>query len=428
MATVNLLLRTKKNPANINIRFTNGRAIDLFSKINVFVDPKNWDKKNGKIRNVIDVPNRDSLNIKFAELKIFVLNEFNANFMEGEIIDKEWLDKTVNNFFKRPKGEKNKKNDTTKIYFLNFCIWWLDNKSSTWKTTNNKYMDESTKKQYRSHLEIIKKYEAFTKKRIKLKDVSEEKIKSLISYMEETEGYEYNTVKRHIGRFKFFCGRAEADNIDINNNFKERYFATKTEEVMEPYLNEAEIEKIFKQDFSHDEVLDGVRDNFIIGLWTGLRVSDFNNHLDTSNIKDDFIEIKTEKTDTWVSIPVHPQIRFILDKRCGLLPEKLSDQKFNKHIKTICQICNIDNEMRGKLFDADTKRNKIDIYPKYKLVSSHICRRSFATNLYGLVSNSVIQAVGGWSTEKMMLNYIKKTKREHAEILRDTWNKKYNLK
>lgn len=428
MATVNLLLRTKKNPANINIRFSNGRAIDIFSKTNVFIDPKNWDSEKGKIRNVIEVPNRDSLNIKFSELKTYVLNEFNASYMDGEIIDKEWLDKTINKFFKRPTGEVNKKNEPNRIYFVDFSTWWLDEKANTWKNSKNKYMAKSAKKQYKSHLEIIKKFESKFKTRLKFKNLSEEIINSIINFMEESENYEYNTVKRHIGRFKFFCNRAEAENIDINKNFKERFFATKTEEIMEPYLNEAEIEKIFKEDFSHDLTLDNIRDNFIIGLWTGLRVSDFNNKLDITNIQDDFIEIQTEKTDIWVSIPVHPQVRYILNKRCGLLPEKLSDQKFNIHIKTICQICNIDNEIKGKLFDKDTKRNKVGIYPKYKLVSSHICRRSFATNLYGLVPNSVIQAVGGWSTEKMMLKYIKKTKREHAEILRDTWKKKYETK
>jgi hypothetical protein len=32
---------------------------------------------------------------------------------------------------------------------------------------------------------------------------------------------------------------------------------------------------VFKLDLRHDDLLDNVRDNFIIGLWTGLRVSDF---------------------------------------------------------------------------------------------------------------------------------------------------------
>jgi hypothetical protein len=62
--------------------------------------------------------------------------------------------------------------------------------------------------------------------------------------------------------------------------------------------------------------------------------------------------------------------------------------------------------MQGKLFNPKVKRNKVDNYKKYLLVSSHICKRSFDTNLYGVIPNSVIQNVGGWATEKMMLHYI----------------------
>jgi hypothetical protein len=50
--------------------------------------------------------------------------------------------------------------------------------------------------------------------------------------------------------------------------------------------------------------------------------------------------------------------------------------------------------------------NKINYYQKHELVSSHICT-ILATNLFGS-ANHVIQAVGGWATEQMMLHYIKK--------------------
>jgi hypothetical protein len=38
------------------------------------------------------------------------------------------------------------------------------------------------------------------------------------------------------------------------------------------------------------------------------------------------------------------------------------------------------------------------------------------------VPNYVIQAVGGWSTEKMMLHYIKKSNREQAAELKKYWD------
>lgn len=428
MATVKLYLATDKNPANIYIRFLNGRAIDIVSQINVFVNPKTWDKDRQKIRNVIEVPNRDTLNSKFDKLKTFVVDEFNLDFMDGQIIDKQWLDSAVSKFFNRPKQEVKKTIESHNVYYSDFANWWLNNKAKTWKTEKNAYLNTTAIKQYKSFVKIFEKFERKKNVKVRFKTLTSDQINDFVTFLEDDEVYAENTVLRHVSRLTFFCNRAEGLNIDVNKNFQEKIFITKTEEVMEPYHPENEIESIFKYDFSYNETLDDVCDNYIIGLWTGLRVSDFNNNLDISNIDGDFIEIKTEKTDTWVSIPIHPHVRQILNKRMGLLPPKLSDQKFNKYIKDICFVVGIDNEMRGKLFDKETKRDIIGVYPKYKLVSSHICRRSFATNLYGLVPNAVIQEVGGWSTEKMMLKYIKKTKRESAEVIRDTWKKKYETK
>jgi integrase len=190
-----------------------------------------------------------------------------------------------------------------------------------------------------------------------------------------------------------------------------------------------EITKIYNHDLSKKPELDSARDNLIIGLWTGLRVSDFNNKLKIDNFDEDFIEIETEKTKTFVSIPVHWMIRDILIKRGGKLPEKVSDQKFNKHIKTIAAELKFDRMMMGGVAKIDPvtkiKRKVVDLYPKHELITSHICRRSFATNNFGTVSNSTLMAICGWKSEEQMLDYIKKTNREHAEVLKKVWDKKY---
>ena len=89
-------------------------------------------------------------------------------------------------------------------------------------------------------------------------------------------------------------------------------------------------------------------------------------------------------------------------------------------------LCDIDQEIKGKLFNSKEKRNVTGMYAKHKLVSSHICRRSFCSNLYGVIPNHVLQSICGWSTEGMMLNYMKKTKRESADVLKTYWKEKYN--
>jgi integrase len=238
-----------------------------------------------------------------------------------------------------------------------------------------------------------------------------------------SDNYSIQTTKRQATRFKFFLNRAENMNLEVNKNYKEPIkISQENEEVKEIYLNEKEIESIYNLDYSENLMLDNIRDNFIIGLCTGLRVSDFNNNLSQTNFIDGFIEIKTKKTGSIVAIPLHKYVVEILKKRNGNLPKKVNDVQFNESIKTVCQDAKINEKCIGYLFDAKAKRNKLGEHEKYLLVSSHICRRSFATNLFGKVPNYVIQAVGGWSTETMMLHYIKKSNREQAEELKKYWD------
>ena len=80
------------------------------------------------------------------------------------------------------------------------------------------------------------------------------------------------------------------------------------------------------------------------------------------------------------------------------------------------------------LFESSPKKPKIfrkenGIYKKWELVSTHIGRRSFATNHYGKLPTPVLMSATGHTTEKMFLAYIGKSSIDNAEILRSYWNK-----
>ena len=427
MATIKFLISGKKTPAEIKVRYLNGRKIDILCGAKLFVDPKNWDEKNQKIRNVISVPDRDKINSKLIELKLHIFNAANVDFIEGEILNRIWLEKTISKFFNRPSVDAKKAIEYHKIYLSDFASWWLKEKAPKYKVSADKYMDDTTIRHYTILNNLIKKYEG--KDKIKFSSIDDVLLDNFSEFL-TSEKYAEKTAKRMIGRFKFFCGRAEAENIIISQSYKNRVFVAKEKhDYKEPYFDEIEISKIYNLDLSKDATLDNVRDNLIIGLWTGLRVSDFNNKLKLDNFHDDFIEIETEKTKTFVSIPVHWMIREILKKRNGNLPEKISDPKFNKHIKSISKRLKFNQSMMGGVSTVDEKtgikRKVVKIYEKHELVTSHICRRSFATNNYGTVPNQTLMAICGWASEEQMLDYIKKTNREHAETLKKVWDNKY---
>lgn len=63
-------------------------------------------------------------------------------------------------------------------------------------------------------------------------------------------------------------------------------------------------------------------------------------------------------------------------------------------------------------------KNVEKTYPKYKLVSSHTARRSFATNAYKAgVPTIAIMKITGHTKESTFLKYIKVSAQENAEML-----------
>jgi len=159
MATLKLFVSGKKTPLEIKARYLNGRAIDIISGTNLFVDPKNWDDKNQKIRNVISVPDRDKINTKLSELKNHIFNAANVDFMEGEILNRIWLEKSIAKFFNRPAVNSKKVVELHKIYLTDFAVWWLKEKAPKFKVSANKYMDDRTIGHYEILKNLINKFE-----------------------------------------------------------------------------------------------------------------------------------------------------------------------------------------------------------------------------------------------------------------------------
>lgn len=96
----------------------------------------------------------------------------------------------------------------------------------------------------------------------------------------------------------------------------------------------------------------------------------------------------------------------------------MSEQKLNKHIKELCRMAGI----RQKVEVSITRGTGVErtIKEKWEMVSTHTARRSFATNAYkaGVPSLAIMQ-VTGHTTEKSFLKYIKISREENAELLRD---------
>jgi integrase len=89
----------------------------------------------------------------------------------------------------------------------------------------------------------------------------------------------------------------------------------------------------------------------------------------------------------------------------------------NNYIKIIVKKAGITEEIIGSKIDSSINRKVKKSYPKHELITSHIGRRSFATNFYGIIPTPLIMSATGHMSEKMFLNYIGKSQTDRAKSL-----------
>ncbi|MCB0744946.1 MAG: hypothetical protein KDC67_13645, partial [Ignavibacteriae bacterium] len=142
-----------------------------------------------------------------------------------------------------------------------------------------------------------------------------------------------------------------------------------------------------------------------------------------------FIEFTQEKTGKQLLLPLHSKIIKILNKRDWSFPRKMSSVKYNLHIKKVCEYVGIDELVKGALAVKETqseqikgrkknnRRKVVDYYPKYKLVSSHIGRRTFASLNFGKIPTPLLMVATGHSTPQMLMKYIGKIDEQQSLTL-----------
>jgi integrase len=233
----------------------------------------------------------------------------------------------------------------------------------------------------------------------------------------QKKGMGTNYIGQHIKTLKTFMNNAVEDGATKCTGHKAKGFVVIKEEVDAIYLNLDELEMIRQLDLSSMPNHERARDLFLLGAFTGLRVSDFN-QLNERNIHKDvegntLITVKTQKTGEKVSIPASNEVLEILRKNNGQPPRRMPEQHINRHIKEVGQMAGIDGHIFTTSTKGGTKRTENKL--KFELIKTHTARRSFCTNAYlsGIPAISIMK-ISGHRTEKAFLTYIKVSPEENA--------------
>ena len=428
MATVKFRVLHKTENAQIYIRFSIDRNNVFQTKTGKIINPKYWSVKTS--RPIQTQPEYKILSIELNELENFILKEFNLDYSKGVIFSKDWLVQKIDSFFNRIEI---KEDDSV---FLNYLQNFTDFKRNTSSYT------ECTIRKYNNLKDRFTQYQKKKKKIFLLQDIGAKTLIDFKNYLISECDMMETTAVRFIKNLKTVLFDAEQSGKSIH--YQIRGFSTGTTNTeYKVFLSFDEIEKI-KNTTTINTDWNIARDWLVIGCYLGQRASDLlrmTNRMiytktDSEGNSYRFIEIKQQKTGEKVVIPLHDEVETILNKYNGNFPPTFANNfdsnavLFNRHIKKVCELAGIHEIIKGKVYNEGKKKNEIVEIEKCFLVSSHVCRRSFATNFYGnkMFTTPQLMAITGHSTEQMFLNYIGKTAddwaMQTAKTFRELKNKK----
>ena len=369
---------------HIYYRFRNGRNLSVLRKLPYEIQEKDWStaKQCAKPKNL------EKINIQLLKFKAYLLEEVNIAISNDTNINLEWVKIKQHAFFNTSSAK-----ESYKVYLKEYLGYYIE-----------------TEKPRSTNFNILKNHIPTTTRII---DVDLKWVEKFSK--EKLEKYAESTIGKHIQQLKSILKHAEKNSIKIRRSAYD--YRIKQYSTINTFLNDAEIELIYNYE-PETGYLKNTRKLFLVGCTTGLRVSDLM-RIRQFDLKNDSLELVTKKTNQPITIPLDPRVKdFIAEVR------PISHQKFNKYIKVLCKKVGLIDPMKGYIRNKQNKR-VLGVYPKYKLITSHTMRRSFATNLYGKVPTVVIMAITGHTTEKSFLTYIKKPQRDFAEQLKQYYLENY---
>lgn len=435
MATIKAFVRSSKNnkPINIRFRLSDGRDIQIFHTSEFLVVPDTWDNKEQMIKKriIFKEADRNRINKNVSDRKALILEVYAQN-KDKAIVTSDWLELEIDKAINPQKYIVKPKFNT----ILEFANQFIKDAPNRKDKVTGRLLSHNNIQQYQA---TFKHLQSFANK-VEKEDFNFEEIdlvfyNRFVAYLQSEittiddkgnvmitkKKFTANSVGKHIRILKLMLNEATAQGYNTSTIYNT--FHVFTEETDTIYLNEDELEQLKAVNLSDTPYLDRVRDWFLLLAWTGCRFSDLGK-VGKTDIKDNFISFRQQKTNTKVTIPLHPIVLEILEKYDYSLPSPISNQRFNEYIKEVAKRAEINN-----LESVTTTKGGelvVDKFHKWQLVSSHTGRRSFCTNMYkrGLPT-LMIMSISGHKTEKSFLKYIKVKQSEHAEMMAKAWKEIY---
>lgn len=422
MATVKFLLQSQKNPAAIYCRLASGN-LSAKRKTGLYIDPAQWSKAKGLPIQKDDAAK--AIHVQLEKLRGRLIDAFNE---DSDSLNGEWLQLKIDGFFGRVDLRD------TSNFIAEYAQSFVERLPYKRNKKGKQGVAIATLRKYQTVVGKLAAFDKYKGKRHTFAEMTTGLSEEMSKYFQEVERLSPNYSGRLL-RFVATIAREARSEGKIVSPHIDKWKGYKDETAI-VYLKPEEIEAIEAQRFTTD-TMEAAKDWLVISCYTGQRVSDLlrmNSAMIESHEEGEFsfslITLTQQKTGHTVSIPIHEKVQAILNKRGGEFPPAFGTSVesgsaiYNRLVKKVAKAAGLDEPTKGRLKDETGKKHtKEGIYPKWQLVSSHIGRRSFASNFYAKEKypTPLLMAITGHTTERLFLEYIGQEPKDKAKELARIW-------
>jgi len=375
------------------------------------ITPKEWDFENRQPNNTTGRSTEADRHKTIKRQLDRYSNFFSDTISNYKLADKEILISSIkadfDTEFKRTTAISNK--------FIHVYDLFIAEKENDFTDEANA---KSTIKRYEYNKTILEDFQTFRKKKIHFNQINESFYKSLLTYCITEKKHSANTLRRNMGMLKTYLYWAVDNGHTYKTDFQ-KFKMPKPQPTDEVALTLIQVQEVFEHDFSNNPKLERVRDLFVFGCSTGMRISNYSK-IQKKDIQNGIIKVRDYKNnDKTLEIPLNDFSIYVLEKYEYNLP-KISNQKFNIYIKEVFKAVGFDQNIKKTIKIGKELIEKIT--PFYERVSSHTARRSFITIMKNKkIPDKVIMGMTGHKSLDVFNKYYKPNDEEKKDFMQVVW-------
>ncbi|NDI99434.1 tyrosine-type recombinase/integrase [Flavobacterium sp. LaA7.5] len=276
----------------------------------------------------------------------------------------------------------------------------------------------TTIKRYEYNKKLLSDYQEYTQKKLHFNQINNSFYNNFIEYCITEKRHSSNTLRRNVGLLKTFLFWALENNHTYKHDFK-KFKSPKAQQTDEVALTLEQVKEVFEYDFSKNPRLEKVRDLFVFGCATGMRISNYAN-VQKKDIDNGFIKVRDKKNpDKSLEVPLNDFSNLLLKKYDYKLPY-LSNQKFNDYIKEVFEAIGYTQDVKKTVKIG--KEIIEQVTPLYERISSHTARRSFITIMKNKkIPDKVIMGYIGHKSLEVFNKYYKPNNDDKKDFMQTVW-------